>query len=37
VLGLETNYNKYRVRKKVLFAISCSINADNFRSKLKRL
>jgi hypothetical protein len=31
-LGLETNNNQYRVRKIVLLAMSCSINADNFGS-----
>jgi hypothetical protein len=36
-LGLETSNKEIRVRKRVLFAMSCSINADDFRSKLKRL
>jgi hypothetical protein len=31
-LGLETNNNQYEVRKIVLLAMSCSINADNFGS-----
>jgi hypothetical protein len=31
-LGLETNNNEYRVRKIVLIAMSCSINADNLGS-----
>jgi hypothetical protein len=34
-LGLEINNSEFRVRKIVLLAISCSINVDNFRSKLK--
>jgi uncharacterized Fe-S cluster-containing MiaB family protein len=31
-LGLEISNNKIRVRKRVLLAMSCSINADNFGS-----
>ena len=31
-LGLETNYNECGVRKSVLLAMSCSINADDFGS-----
>jgi hypothetical protein len=34
-LGLEINRIEFKVRKKVLLAMSCSINADNFGSKLK--
>jgi hypothetical protein len=36
-LGLEINNNDYGVRKIILLAMSCSINVDNFRSKLKRV
>jgi hypothetical protein len=36
-LGLEISNNKIGVRKRVLLAISCSINVDNFGRKLKRL
>jgi hypothetical protein len=35
-LGLEINNSEFGVRK-IVFAMSCSINADNFGSKLKRL
>jgi hypothetical protein len=31
-LGLEINNSEFRVRKIVLLAMSCSINADNFGS-----
>jgi hypothetical protein len=31
-LGLEINNCEFRVRKIVLLAMSCSINADNFGS-----
>jgi hypothetical protein len=31
-LGLETNNNEYGVRKRVLLAMSCSTNVDNFGS-----
>jgi hypothetical protein len=31
-LGLEKNNCEFRVRKIVLLAMSCSINADNFGS-----
>jgi hypothetical protein len=31
-LGLETSYNEYGVRKRVLLDMSCSINAANFGS-----
>jgi hypothetical protein len=31
-LGLEINNSEFRVRKLVLLAMSCSINADNFGS-----
>jgi hypothetical protein len=31
-LGLEISYNEFRVQKRVLLAMSCSINADNFGS-----
>jgi hypothetical protein len=34
-LGLEINNSEFGVRKIVLLAMSCSINADNFGSKLK--
>jgi hypothetical protein len=34
-LGLEINNREFRVRKIVSLAMSCSINADNFGSKLK--
>jgi hypothetical protein len=34
-LGLEINNNEFEVRKIVILAMSCSINADNFGSKLK--
>jgi hypothetical protein len=36
-LGLEINNLEFRVRKIVPLAMSCSINADNFRSKLKTI
>jgi hypothetical protein len=32
VLGLEINNNEYGVQKRVLLAMSCSNNADNFGS-----
>jgi hypothetical protein len=31
-LGFEINNSEFRVRKIVLLAMSCSINADNFGS-----
>jgi hypothetical protein len=31
-LGLEISNNEIRVRKRVLLAMSCSINADDFGS-----
>jgi hypothetical protein len=34
-LGLEMNTSEFGVRKIVLLAMSCSIKADNFGSKLK--
>jgi hypothetical protein len=34
-LGLEINSSEFGVWKIVLLAMSCSINADNFGSKLK--
>jgi hypothetical protein len=34
-LGLEINNSEFGVRNIVLLAMSCSIDADNFRSKLK--
>jgi hypothetical protein len=34
-LGLEINNSEFGVWKIVLLAMSCSINADNFGSKLK--
>jgi hypothetical protein len=34
-LGLEINSHEFGVRKIVPLAMSCSINADNFGSKLK--
>jgi hypothetical protein len=36
-LGLEINNIEFRVRKIVLLAMSCSINADNFGSQLKTI
>jgi hypothetical protein len=36
-LGLEINNSKFGVRKIVLLAMSCSINADNFGSQLKTI
>jgi hypothetical protein len=36
-LGLEINSIELRVRKIVLLAMICSINVDNFRSKLKTM
>ena len=36
-LGLEINNCEFRVRKIVLLAMSCSINADNFGSKFKSI
>jgi hypothetical protein len=36
-LGLEISNNEIRVRKRVLLAMSCSINPDNFGSKLKNI
>jgi hypothetical protein len=36
-LGLEINNSEYEVRKIILLAMSCSINADNFGSKLKTM
>jgi hypothetical protein len=36
-LGLEINNGEFGVRKIVLLAMSCSINADNFGSKLKTI
>jgi hypothetical protein len=36
-LGLETNSIEFGVQKIVLLAMSCSINADNFGSKLKMM
>jgi hypothetical protein len=36
-LGLEISNDEIVVRKIVLLAMSCSIKADNFGSKLKRL
>jgi hypothetical protein len=34
-LGLEINNSEFRARKIVPLAMSCSINEDNFGSKLK--
>jgi hypothetical protein len=36
-LGLEINNSEFGVRKIVLLAMSCSIYADNFGSKLKSM
>jgi hypothetical protein len=36
-LGLAINNIEFGVRKIVLLAMSCSINADNFGSKLKMM
>ena len=36
-LGLEINNSEFGVRKIVLLAMSCSINVDNFGSKLKTM
>jgi hypothetical protein len=36
-LGLEISNNEIRVWKRVLLAMGCSINADNFVSKLKKI
>jgi hypothetical protein len=36
-LGLEINNIEFREGKIVLLAMSCSINADNFGSKLKSM
>jgi hypothetical protein len=36
-LGLEINNSEFKVWKIVLLAMSCSINADNFGSKLKTI
>jgi hypothetical protein len=36
-LGLEINNSEFGVWKIVLLAMSCSINADNFGSKLKTM
>jgi hypothetical protein len=36
-LGLEINNREFGVRKIVPIAMSCSINADNFGSKLKTI
>jgi hypothetical protein len=36
-LGLEMSNNEIRVRRRVLLAMSCLINADNFGSKLKKI
>jgi hypothetical protein len=36
-LGLEINYSEFRVWKIALLAMSCSIIADNFGSKLKTM
>jgi hypothetical protein len=36
-LGLEINNIEFRVRKIVLLAMSCLINADNFGSQLKTI
>jgi hypothetical protein len=36
-LGLEINNSEFGVQKIVLLAMSCSINGDNFRSKLKSM
>jgi hypothetical protein len=36
-LGLEINNIEIGVRKMVLLAMSCSINADNFGSQLKTI
>jgi hypothetical protein len=37
MLGLEINNSEFGVRKIVLLAMSCSINANNFVSKLKTI
>jgi hypothetical protein len=37
VLGLEISNNEIGVWKRVLLAMGCSVNADNFGSKLKRI
>jgi hypothetical protein len=36
-LGLEISNNKFGVWKRALLAMSCSIDADDFRSKLKKI
>jgi hypothetical protein len=36
-LGMEINNSEFGVRKIVLLAMSCSINADKFGSQLKIL
>jgi hypothetical protein len=36
-LGLEINNSEFGVCKIVLLAMSCSINANNFGSKLKEM
>jgi hypothetical protein len=36
-LGLEINNSGFEVRKIFLLAMSCSINVDNFGSKLKTI
>jgi hypothetical protein len=36
-LGLEMSNNEFVVWKRVLLAMSFSINADNFGSKLKKI
>jgi hypothetical protein len=36
-LGLEMSNNEIGVWRRVLLAISCSINADNFGNKLKKI
>jgi hypothetical protein len=36
-LGLEINNIEFGVQKIVILAMSCSINADNFKSKLKTM
>jgi hypothetical protein len=35
-LGLEINNSEFRVRKIVLIAMSCSINADNLGANSKQ-
>jgi hypothetical protein len=36
-LGLEISNNEFGVRKTVLFAMSCSIDADDFGRKFKKV